>query len=93
MTSVPVFQRMLREWQADLAARPEEVKNSAAGRNATKTQKQCKDYMRPFLKMCRAKVSVGFTCINSIGAYMPCATTLRFVIFVCLFVCLFCGKS
>ena len=49
------FRRMLKEWATDLANRPEHVKNSAEGRVATKTQKQCKDYMRPFLKMCRAK--------------------------------------
>ena len=49
------FKSMLREWAADLAARPGTVKGTAKGKVATKTQKQCKDYMRPFFKMCKAK--------------------------------------
>lgn len=49
------FKSMLREWAADLASRPASVKVTAKGRVATKTQKQCKDYMRPFFKMCKAK--------------------------------------
>jgi pre-mRNA-splicing factor 18 len=49
------FKAMLREWSADLAARPGTVKLTAKGKVATKTQKQCKDYMRPFFQMCKAK--------------------------------------
>jgi len=49
------FKRMLKEWAAALAGRPDEVKRSVRGKIATKTQKQCKDYMRPFFKMCKRK--------------------------------------
>ena len=48
------FKRMLREWKEILEMRPDEIKRSVRGKIATKTHKQCKDYMRPFLKMCKA---------------------------------------
>jgi pre-mRNA-splicing factor 18 len=44
---------LLREWEDDLMHRPEEVKRSVAGRNETKTLKQCKDYIRPLFKLCK----------------------------------------
>ncbi|GAX20497.1 pre-mRNA-splicing factor 18 [Fistulifera solaris] len=44
---------LLREWEDDLMQRPEEVKRSVAGRNETKTLKQCKDYIRPLFKLCK----------------------------------------
>jgi len=48
------FKRMLREWNEILDIRPDEIKRSVSGKIATKTYKQCKDYMRPFFKMCKA---------------------------------------
>lgn len=44
---------LLREWEDDLMKRPEEVKRSVAGRNESKTLKQCKDYIRPLFKLCK----------------------------------------
>ena len=38
--------------------RPESEMRTAAGRNLTATHKQCKDYMRPFFKMCKNDVRV-----------------------------------
>ena len=49
------FKGLLREWEDDLALRPEAVKRSAAGRNETKTLKQCKDYIRPLFKLCKTR--------------------------------------
>jgi pre-mRNA-splicing factor 18 len=46
---------LLRQWEDDLALRPEAVKRSAAGRNETKTLKQCKDYIRPLFKLCKTR--------------------------------------
>lgn len=49
------FKGLLRQWEDDLAARPEAVKRTAAGRNETKTLKQCKDYIRPLFKLCKTR--------------------------------------
>ena len=47
---------MLGEWEEELETRPDEEKRKAQGRQALKTFKQCKDYIRPFLKKLKAKV-------------------------------------
>ena len=47
------FRKMLKSWINDLARRPDEVKRTAQGKLATKTMKQCKDYIRPLFKLCR----------------------------------------
>ena len=52
--SIP--QQLLKEWEQHLLARTQLEKLSAEGKMLTKTQKQCKDYMRPFFKMCKKKV-------------------------------------
>ena len=49
------FKSLLKQWEDDLAHRPESVKHTAAGRNETKTYKQCKDYIRPLFKMCKTR--------------------------------------
>lgn len=49
------FKGLLRQWEDDLALRPEAVKRTAAGRNETKTLKQCKDYIRPLFKLCKTR--------------------------------------
>eukprot|EP01084_Bolivina_argentea_P248970 416593_1 len=46
---------LIREWEADLNSRHEVEKASVAGRNATKMQKQTKDYLRPLFKLCRER--------------------------------------
>ncbi len=51
------MQHVLKEWEIALAERPHQVKMSAEGKLLTKTHKQCKDYMRPFFKMCKKKVT------------------------------------
>eukprot|EP00551_Chaetoceros_affinis_P006849 CAMPEP_0203677066 /NCGR_PEP_ID=MMETSP0090-20130426/26995_1 /ASSEMBLY_ACC=CAM_ASM_001088 /TAXON_ID=426623 /ORGANISM="Chaetoceros affinis, Strain CCMP159" /LENGTH=391 /DNA_ID=CAMNT_0050543853 /DNA_START=16 /DNA_END=1191 /DNA_ORIENTATION=+ len=47
------FKSLLRQWEDDLANRPDSIKRTAAGKNETKTLKQCKDYIRPLFKLCK----------------------------------------
>ncbi|DAZ96433.1 TPA: hypothetical protein N0F65_006479 [Lagenidium giganteum] len=49
------FKRMLQLWEKDLAERPDHVKGTAQGKIATKTMKQCKDYIRPLFKLCKQR--------------------------------------
>nr|CCA17382.1 premRNAsplicing factor 18 putative [Albugo laibachii Nc14]CCA24376.1 premRNAsplicing factor 18 putative [Albugo laibachii Nc14] len=49
------FKRMLRCWEKDLADRPEDVKRTIQGKIASKTLKQCKDYIRPLFKLCKSE--------------------------------------
>jgi pre-mRNA-splicing factor 18 len=49
------FRGLLKLWESQLAARPEQVKLSTQGKIATKTQKQCKDYIRPLFKKCKQR--------------------------------------
>jgi pre-mRNA-splicing factor 18 len=46
---------LIREWEVKLAKRPEHVKRTAAGKVEAMTEKQCKDYMRPFFRRCKRK--------------------------------------
>jgi hypothetical protein len=50
------FRGLLKEWEADLLKRPDDVKRSVAGKNETKTVKQCKDYIRPLFKLCKNRI-------------------------------------
>lgn len=45
------FCTLLKEWQADLDSRPEEVKKSTSGRMSSATFQQTKEYLNPFFKM------------------------------------------
>lgn len=49
------FKGMLNEWEAALAAASDDVRDSAAGRTERRTQKQTRDYMRAFFKMCKMR--------------------------------------
>jgi pre-mRNA-splicing factor 18 len=49
------FKGLLRQWELQLNARPDEVKRTAQGKVETKRQKQCKDYIRPLFKLCKKK--------------------------------------
>merc|ERR1740124_129543 len=49
------FKFLLRHWEEDLALRPDSARRTAAGRNETKTLKQCKDYIRPLFKLCKTR--------------------------------------
>ncbi|KAJ0411434.1 hypothetical protein ATCC90586_007094 [Pythium insidiosum] len=49
------FKSMLLRWEQDLADRPDHVKRTAQGKLATKTMKQCKDYIRPLFKLCKRR--------------------------------------
>ncbi len=46
---------LLKEWERELAERPESVTRSVAGRNESKTLKQCKDYIRPLFKLLKSR--------------------------------------
>lgn len=53
---------LLKQWEEDLALRPEAVKRTMAGKNETKILKQCKDYIRPLFKLCKTrKLEEGMT--------------------------------
>ena len=43
---IKYFKTILKQWEWDLNARPDFLKLSAKGKSETKTQKQCKDYIR-----------------------------------------------
>jgi len=45
----------LKDWERKLEARPDAEKRSPLGRVDTKTYKQCKDYIRPLVKLCKTK--------------------------------------
>lgn len=47
------FKNLLRQWEEDLNNRPESIKRTMAGKNETKTYKQCKDYIRPLFQLCK----------------------------------------
>ena len=49
------FKGLLRAWELELAARPDHAKRTAQGKIDTKTQKQCKDYIRPLFKLCKRR--------------------------------------
>jgi pre-mRNA-splicing factor 18 len=46
---------LLKEWERELAERPESITRSVAGRNESKTLKQCKDYIRPLFKLLKSR--------------------------------------
>lgn len=45
------FQTLISEWRSDLDERPEDVKKSTAGRLASATFEQTKEYLKPFFRM------------------------------------------
>ena len=49
------FKSLLRQWEAELNSRPDSVKRTMAGKNETKTLKQCKDYIRPLFTLCKRR--------------------------------------
>ena len=49
------FRAILKQWEWDLNARSDVEKMTAKGKMDTKTQKQCKDYIRPLFKMCKRR--------------------------------------
>eukprot|EP00614_Pseudopedinella_elastica_P006372 CAMPEP_0172608454 /NCGR_PEP_ID=MMETSP1068-20121228/28531_1 /TAXON_ID=35684 /ORGANISM="Pseudopedinella elastica, Strain CCMP716" /LENGTH=430 /DNA_ID=CAMNT_0013411729 /DNA_START=337 /DNA_END=1629 /DNA_ORIENTATION=- len=49
------FKALLRDWEMALNDRPDHIKRTAQGKIDTKTQKQCKDYIRPLFKLCKRR--------------------------------------
>mmetsp|Transcript_27879 Transcript_27879/g.59038 ORF Transcript_27879/g.59038 Transcript_27879/m.59038 type:complete len:423 (+) Transcript_27879:77-1345(+) len=49
------FKSLIRQWEDTLAQRPESQRRTAAGKNETKTLKQCKDYIRPLFHLCKSR--------------------------------------
>eukprot|EP01041_Mallomonas_annulata_P009004 gene9004-18639_t len=47
------FRSLLKRWEWDLNAREDRDKLTAKGKIETKTQKQCKDYIRPLFRFCK----------------------------------------
>ena len=67
-----LWQQLLKEWELQLLARTQSEKSTAEGKMLTKTQKQCKDYMRPFFRMCKKKVDGSN---HEVCAKFACAVT------------------
>uniref|UniRef100_A0A7S3PGW5 Pre-mRNA-splicing factor 18 n=1 Tax=Aplanochytrium stocchinoi TaxID=215587 RepID=A0A7S3PGW5_9STRA len=49
------LKKMMYEWGEELDSRPEEEKRKAQGKLATRTYKQCKDYLKPFYHKLKTK--------------------------------------
>jgi pre-mRNA-splicing factor 18 len=49
------FKSLLKQWEQELNSRPESIKRTMAGKNETKTLKQCKDYIRPLFTSCKRR--------------------------------------
>ena len=49
------LKNLIKQWEEDLSNRPDAVKRTAAGKNETKTLKQCKDYIRPLFQSCKRR--------------------------------------
>ena len=49
------IRRHLKSWEATLVARADAAKRAPQGRVETKTYKQCKDYIRPLVKLCKKR--------------------------------------
>ncbi|KAI9591056.1 Prp18 domain-containing protein [Syncephalis fuscata] len=47
--------RMLYEWEIELESRPPEIKRSNQGKHQTVTQRQSKEYLRPYFKQLKHK--------------------------------------
>ena len=47
------FRNLLKQWEWDLDDRDDVIKRTAKGKMETRTQKQCKDYIRPLFKLCK----------------------------------------
>ena len=49
------FKTLIRQWEEDLNTRSESTKHTLAGKNETKTLKQCTDYIRPLFQLCKRR--------------------------------------
>jgi len=49
------FKSLLKQWEDQLAQRPDAERRTIAGKNETKTLKQCRDYIRPLFKLCKSR--------------------------------------
>uniref|UniRef100_A0A6U3R6S4 Pre-mRNA-splicing factor 18 n=1 Tax=Octactis speculum TaxID=3111310 RepID=A0A6U3R6S4_9STRA len=72
------FKGLTRSWEMDLNARSEQVKRTAQGKIETKTQKQCKDYIRPLFKLCKKK-TVPADILFNLKKIMECCQKGEFV--------------
>ena len=72
------FRKLLRSWARDLVKRREHVKKTPQGKMATKTMKQCKDYIKPLFKLCR-KDRVPDTILVKLVEIVRCCQAGEFV--------------
>lgn len=47
------YRNLLKQWEWDLDDRDDAIKRTSKGKMETRTQKQCKDYIRPLFKLCK----------------------------------------
>lgn len=56
------FRSLIKQWELDLNMRGDAEKSTAKGKLETKSQKLCKDHIRPLFKLCKRKqVRESFT--------------------------------
>jgi pre-mRNA-splicing factor 18 len=72
------FRALTKQWEADLNLREEWVKRSAQGKKETKTQKQCKDYIRPLFRMCKRK-EVPYDILDKLALMVKCCEEGNFL--------------
>ena len=49
------LKNILVQWEYDLVARPEQEKQTVAGKKDTRTFQQCKDYIKPLFQLCKKR--------------------------------------
>jgi pre-mRNA-splicing factor 18 len=60
------FRSLIKQWEYDLREKAATEKLTAKGKNEIRTQKQCKDYIRPLFKLCKEK-QVPYDILQKLG--------------------------
>jgi pre-mRNA-splicing factor 18 len=78
------FRNLLKQWEWDLDDREDYLKQTAKGKMETKTQKQCKDYIRPLFKLCKRKEVPGDILIKLVKVSSGSTSHLPSLLSCCL---------
>jgi hypothetical protein len=82
------FRNLLKQWEWDLDDRDDYLKQTAKGKMETRTQKQCKDYIRPLFKLCKRKEVPGDILLKLVQVWSPPPSSLLLRLSISLFVSL-----
>jgi pre-mRNA-splicing factor 18 len=72
------FKSLLKMWEWDLNKREDHIKLTAKGKMETKTQKQCKDHIRPLFKACKRK-HVEYDILEKLALIVGCCEDGKFL--------------